>query len=188
MSGTMNGIAGYSAAKAQKKAAYANADTIEAQSKANLMLASKSMADMSGQGEQAMSKARATTGASGLTNAGSGITREQRVASALSSQLEVSGQNAAQSDINARYQATMTRYEGDMAKETAKSGLMMGIATDVIGAVSAVATAGMSTAATAATSTAGAAAAGSSAASSGIFSNLTWSQFGTAAINGAFRR
>ncbi|MFI3244086.1 MAG: hypothetical protein R3Y56_07535 [Akkermansia sp.] len=202
MSGTMGGVMGYQSAKAQQKVAYANADTLEAQSRANLIQAGREMQDVSAQGEQEMSKARAAQGGSGLTSGGSGSTREMRVASALAAQLETSSENAAVQDINTRYQATMSRWEGDMAKQQGKASLVAGIASDAIAAAMSVAagaigagaagstasTAGTASATAASTTTTAAAASTTTAAASTSgFGAMSASEIGFSAMQGLFR-
>lgn len=158
MSGTMKGITAYSSGKAQKKAAYANANSIEAQSRGNLIQTGAEMKDLSSQGEQAMGNARASQGGSGLTSDGTGSTKEQRIAGQLANQLQVSSENAAVQDLNARYQSKVTRWEGDVAKKQGMASLITGMVSDGISVAMAFATAGMSTAAQAGGTLAGGAA------------------------------
>ncbi len=132
MGNSIQGFSAYQSGKAEKEAYDANADTLRAQSQANLSLAADQMAEMHGQQMRDQSSARAKQGASGLTSTGTGITSEVQIAQQWNRKVNESARSAAQQDINTRSQADMMNYQGELAKQSGKMSLATGLFSDAL--------------------------------------------------------
>ena len=170
MSSTISGYSAYQSGKAQQDAYEDNAETLRAQSAANLKLAGNEMASMRAQQSSDTATARAASAASGLTSEGTGMTREVDIAKKWNDQVSTASLSITQEDVNTRHQADMSDWQGEMAYAQGKASLAAGIFEDVIKLTAGVVTGGWSWAADADAAAGGAAGGAAAAAEDGGFS------------------